>query len=291
MKKTFSLIELQVKRSHLCCNHADVNEDGSSPVHGQVKQNCFTLIELLVVIAIIAILAAMLLPALSAARERARSARCMNNLKQIGLAVFMYAGDSDGNIPYSLNKGGHARKGAFYRITMVPNTSPVNMLILNGCFGVEAPTDKQEFVGHAERYFKCPSDAVNFESSSKSTTDQAPMSYIYYNFLSKEECLADAGTSSKWQKWAENGARAVVGRDDPGNLSYCDVVGSGGVSPIEVNSKGIAAANHADGQFNALYFGGYVKTNIITPASRGDTYYSVTSWCRIPYDFDDRSFK
>jgi prepilin-type N-terminal cleavage/methylation domain-containing protein len=65
----------------------------------------FTLIELLVVIAIIAILAAMLLPALAAAKQKAKAVQCMNCGKQLGLATHMYVGDNGDCFPYGMDLG------------------------------------------------------------------------------------------------------------------------------------------------------------------------------------------
>ena len=75
------------------------------PAVREWKRRAFTLIELLVVVAIIAILAAMLLPALAAAREKARRSNCMSNLRQMGAALTAYSGDYAGYLPSWVGMG------------------------------------------------------------------------------------------------------------------------------------------------------------------------------------------
>lgn len=81
----------------------------AEPVTKSANRDAFTMFELLAVIAIIAILAAVLLPALSGARERSRGVYCLNNTRQLTLAWQLYADDHEGFLPYNLSLQGSVR--------------------------------------------------------------------------------------------------------------------------------------------------------------------------------------
>src|SRR5215470_12237710 len=82
----------------------------------------FTLMELLVVIVVIAILAALLLPALSSGREKARRTACLSNLREVGVAITLYSSDNNGNIPYGPKAGAFTSPLDFYPSTGAPTS-------------------------------------------------------------------------------------------------------------------------------------------------------------------------
>jgi prepilin-type N-terminal cleavage/methylation domain-containing protein/prepilin-type processing-associated H-X9-DG protein len=85
------------------------------------RLRAFTLIELLVVIAIIAILASILFPVFARARENARRASCMSNLKQLGLGVMMYVQDNDEGYPISEQVDGTSGDSLGIPVSQIPN--------------------------------------------------------------------------------------------------------------------------------------------------------------------------
>ena len=213
----------------------------------------FTLIELLVVIAIIAILAAMLLPALSAARERARTTNCINLLKNMGSAVHIYSGFSSDYIPVDTAYT-HCSNGSCYMMwtnrVATGAASPAALLVNNGCFGNtdhRITSVEKDIRASRDKYFLCPSDTT--------TTNYRNGSYMYFEFSPADSARhASVGTA-----WGEDVARSVIGRDTPDNVIW--------IEQFYKSSDATKLGNYHVNAINALRLGGHVTS---TPFKQSD---------------------
>jgi prepilin-type N-terminal cleavage/methylation domain-containing protein/prepilin-type processing-associated H-X9-DG protein len=218
----------------------------------------FTLIELLVVIAIIAILAAILFPVFARARENARRASCMSNLKQIGLGMMMYVQDYDGKYPARYYLDGSATPGGGAGTMTGTIVPPLNSASYANAAWILEPYIK------STQLMVCPSWTGDVPTqgggyaynlvAGEPATYASPATNVLSESTVGEAALMVAFVDSSWFRdgypASSNNIRAVFCKVIQNAGSACTAVPRGS----EINTYG----RHLDGA-NASYMDGHVK--------------------------------
>jgi len=134
----------------------------------RIASKAFTLIELLVVIAIIAILAAMLLPALSKAKEKAKRIQCMSNQKQIGVAFAIYGSENNDRVPQTTG----ANNGPGSALWDIPRLSANELIRSGGVRGILYDPGTKATVQNIDDWYYFNSTAAADSGNYRVTTYQ-----------------------------------------------------------------------------------------------------------------------
>ena len=223
----------------------------------KVRKDGFTLIELLVVIAIIGILAALLLPALEIAMEQARITKCVSNLKQLGIGVFMYADDNNGRYP----KGGQGFKttrfGVYYALF---SDIPANMSYWDSGEKHKSYVENQEL-------FWCP----NYKERGQEGFGPSYMVTTTGLTTKTQPPIFDPIEATEWYTWQDALMHEFADAQwmPPGNHGIA--AGSAGCSPSSLTGK---FRSKSDGG-SILHFHG------------GANFYNLEQWVEEKHFFAD----